>query len=1113
MYDNTISVEVYPLEIGLLIRCANAHSNCWEDCIMRKQVAATKENRRNLRQRLMAALAMLLVALILAVGTTFTWLTMSVAPEVTGIVTYVGANGSLEIALLNQDTYGDPNSVKTPSIGESLAASSPEANERWGNLINLEDASYGLSNIVLYPARLNAVLTPDGKGYQIGDKFLSVPTYGYDGRIVDLRDNTMTGKFNGTDFVYNSAALHYGVRGIGSTNSMSAQASYLSDAKMKISGYTKSAQSSAIGSLSGLKDLMMKIAVGNSTFTNDDVAILKKMLSSLQDSEDYIESTLRQGLVAIAASALENETVFEGIRAQITDETKTITVILSDLDIPVPSQFSAWVSAQEQMQSNLSAAIGICDTLTDNAHTKDEFRSALDYIMKLEDVYLGDNTSGKPILQAGAADVANLPLTVTLGPRSGVYATIADFTGNYNADVGTIAKVKTASAQRPAYLTMMSMVVEDLTPAGGGVTTGPITLNDTYGYALDMAFRCNAYGSELLLQTDASQRVYQDSSSAATMGGGSYMEFTTDGSSAMQVARYIDAVRVAFIDNQGNILGVAKLNTSNYETTADGSVRAPLYLYEFSIVASGDDKGKMVMGERLKDSNVITALDQNIAKSITTIVWMDGDIVDNTMVSGGSHISGLLNLQFASSVDLIPLDDSGLKNYVVDKTALKQAVEASKRTYDAGQGNYTTESWRSFTAAYEYADAISTDLAAKPMQVDRAGKKLKAAEEGLKGVALQALQDKVAEVRAKTGKTAIVGAYLAKDGTIVLLDDGEDTVPGDAKARVYRVDYNNNLHDEGNGYVTRIYDEESWLALADALYTAECIAANSPSGEVIDRAILDLDNAFKALNRAVYYQPYDYEGELYYLAISNVADTYGKWYDSDFQRVVVDLAVMNLDAYATPISLVNVSGDYLPKGVTGTTMNLVLMSDVYGSLAEQTIVANNWVLPDGFNFVGGFVGAMEPNPPATVLNVKADMFNVNELYTTPFEMLNISIGSVDDGNHVIRGTLLTDKGVLFDCEKVVNVFTKSSGVAIDGDTALTVSVQDTGVLAAELIGGSEMISSAKWYLVSGNAQTVSINEYTGSWMALAAGEVQIKVEVETAQGNTYTSNPITITVE
>ena len=1080
------------------------------------------EDRKNLKQRLLAALAMLLVAIILAVGATFAWLTLSVAPEVTGIVTYVGANGSLEIALLNKDTYADPNTIKTPSIGESLAASSPEANERWGNLINLESENYGLSNIVLYPARLNAVLSPDGKGYQVGSKMLSVPSYGYDGRIVALKDNTMAGKFNGTEFVYNADDLHYGVRGIGSTNTMSVQTSYLSEAKSKISSYTRSAQSSAIGSLSNLKDLMMKIAMSNSTFDNDDVASLKKMLSGLQNAENYIENSLRQGLVAIAASAIEDETVFNGIREQIMDEKKTITALLSDLDIPVPSQFSAWVSAQEQMQSNLTAAIAVCDALVDNDHSKEEFRVALDYIMKLEDVYLGDNTNGKPILQAGVADLNSLPLNVTLGPGSGVYATITDFAGNYNADVGNIAKVKTASAQRPAHLSLLSIAVEDLTPAGGGNASGPITLSDTYGYALDLAFRCNAYGSDLLLQTDASQRVYQDSSSAATMGGGSYMEFTTDGTSAMQVARYMDAVRVAFIDNQGNILGVAKLNTSNYETTTDGLVRSPLYLYEFSIVASGDDKGKLVMGERLKDNNIITSLDQNIAKGVTVLVWMDGDVVDNTMVSGESHVSGMLNLQFASSVDLIPLDDSGLKNYVVDKSALKQAVEASKAKYEAGQGNYTTESWTAFASAYQYADAISTDLASKPMQVDRAGKKLKSAEDGLKNVDLKALQDKIAEVRAKTGKTNVPAAYVEKykddEGSdryrVGFLNEGDSAVPAGALATLYRVDYNKNLHDEGNGFQTRIYSDESWTALARALYSAEGWAAvgQHMSADFIDEQITELDNAFKALVRDVYYQPHDYEGKLYYLAISEVEDTYGKWYDANFQRLVADLAIMNLDAYATPVSLVNVSGSYLQKGATDASMNLALITDVYGTLATQTIIANNWKLPEGFSFTDGFSGAMTENT-AISLNVKADTFNVNELYTTPFEMLNVGISSaVQDGNHTIFGTLLTDAGVLFDCDKVINVYTAADGVAIAEDS-MTVSSKDVGSLSASLVGGTEGIASYKWYLRSGDATTLSISEYTGEWTALLPGTVQVVVQVETVQGNTYTSDPITITVE
>lgn len=59
------------------------------------------------RKKLMGAVAMLLVASIMVVSSTYAWFTLSTAPEITGISTSVGANGNLEIALLNSDTAGD----------------------------------------------------------------------------------------------------------------------------------------------------------------------------------------------------------------------------------------------------------------------------------------------------------------------------------------------------------------------------------------------------------------------------------------------------------------------------------------------------------------------------------------------------------------------------------------------------------------------------------------------------------------------------------------------------------------------------------------------------------------------------------------------------------------------------------------------------------------------------------------------------------------------------------------------------------------------------------------------------------------------------------------------
>ena len=122
-----------------------------------KNKKTSNKSPAQLKSRLMAALAMLLVASVLMGSTTYAWLVLSIAPEVTGITTNIGANGSLEIALLNTETRQNMSTIRSGKVGESLAARNLGANITWGNLVDLNDASYGLDNIVLMPARLDLV--------------------------------------------------------------------------------------------------------------------------------------------------------------------------------------------------------------------------------------------------------------------------------------------------------------------------------------------------------------------------------------------------------------------------------------------------------------------------------------------------------------------------------------------------------------------------------------------------------------------------------------------------------------------------------------------------------------------------------------------------------------------------------------------------------------------------------------------------------------------------------------------------------------------------------------------------------------------------------------------
>jgi hypothetical protein len=135
----------------------------------------------SIRHKLSAAVCMLLVSSIMLVSSTYAWFTLSTAPEVRGITTNVGANGNLEMALLNKDSYisTDEDLGIQSRIGDSSeVVGTVKANETWGNLVDLSDTSYGLSQITLTPARLN--LDTSGDTYYVRTAMLLAPSYGSD---------------------------------------------------------------------------------------------------------------------------------------------------------------------------------------------------------------------------------------------------------------------------------------------------------------------------------------------------------------------------------------------------------------------------------------------------------------------------------------------------------------------------------------------------------------------------------------------------------------------------------------------------------------------------------------------------------------------------------------------------------------------------------------------------------------------------------------------------------------------------------------------------------------------------------------------------------------------
>ena len=952
-----------------------------------------QERPQKLKRKLMSALAMLLISTILMSSTTFAWFVLSTAPEVTGIETTVGANGSLEIVLLNKDTRADMSTIRAGLGGGSLQENKITANNVWGNLVDLSYAAYGLGELVLMPARLDA--SANGQSYSVDvNKLLAVPTYGYDGRIIELTNNTASAIYQDTDFMY-SGAQNYGVRAIGTSNALSPQGTALSSAKNNIAAWTQSAKAGARSALTKNMEGLFAIIIehtGSDAFTNEHKATLDSMLTDLKTVLGYIDSSLRQGLVAYVASEIGDEALFTAARDRILAAVNLKDVIAEAEG--VPTEFTQWVDKLAIMQNNHSAAVSASEKMTDGEYDWDEIKAVMANILNMDQLLI----NGKTIASLDVTGLMNAAMIeMTLSPGSGLFADIADFSGNYvvaSKYAGKDVEMTTASAVNPAHLVVLSNGVNTLTPADGGDEATALPLTATYGYAIDLAFRCNAAMPDLVLQTKGVQRVYNGgenegdilSESGNTQGGGSYMEFSSKAAdfNLEQQLALMDAIRVGFVDDQGTILGIAKLNVTSREVT-DDVVKAPLYMYDYAFEADDVSDGLILtMGERKLTDNLITKLEQNVAKAVTVVVWLDGDLVDNTMVAAtaATSLDGVLNLQFATSAELVPAQDGNVLNYTFDKSGLEALLNSydilnengepeldengePKRFVGAielateGQGTYTNVSWNAFMGAYNRAEAINADANASHIAIRNAVEKLAAAMKGLEEVSVEALTNKTQELRTEMGTDETkIGAYVIDkgvDGYVAVTSytqaelDKWNQDGSDKKGEIKSVNHDKNRNDEGNGVYTAKYTDATWNALATALYQAEAVAMNAEaSDDQINAALTALVEAEEALAFAVFYVPYEYNGDLYYMAKceAEAEDTYGRWYDSNFKRIVADVTILKLDAYAKKATIAEIGAHNLTVPYEGDEQwfhpGIGLLKAVFPELQDVNVKGVHW---------------------------------------------------------------------------------------------------------------------------------------------------------------------------
>lgn len=608
------------------------------------------------KKKLTIALALLVICFVLLISATYAWVSLSAAPEITGIETHVGANGSLEVALLSDETYMDPTLIKAV-VGDSLVMEEATvSNLTWGNVVDLSGDYYGLNRISMLPARLNVTSGTDGKDV-VGTSILGYPEYGLDGRFSNFFTNTVSATFKESEFLYSTFNQSYGVRGIGPVSDMTSQQAALASARSMVRSYTSAALSATRSAWQSNGQKILDIysrryVQGHDSFTSADVAVVRDTASRMYGALSYVDMALRQGIVGYAASILDDEAAFQSLRSVVENTAMPLSVLMDMIPSGLPSGFTTWISKVDSDRMAMQATVYACDALRGADPDWVTMNGLLSRIFQEDQMYL----QGKPLSTADAYVGLLADNYLTLSPNAGVMANVADFTGNYSAIFdyapGVGVEVTSSSTVNTPYLQQVSDNLDNVEAAAGDGTVHDVPLMNIYGYALDMAFRCNAQ-SDLLLQTAPELRV-EGSEQESIQGSGSYMRFHSEQLNTEQIVTLMDAVRIGFMDNKGTLLAVAKLSTSNYAESEDG-VTAPLYLYEYT----ANPDGSISMGARRDEDCAITVLSQNAPAIITAVVWLDGDHVDNGLAAVSTKsMAGALNLQFASSATLLSSDQT-----------------------------------------------------------------------------------------------------------------------------------------------------------------------------------------------------------------------------------------------------------------------------------------------------------------------------------------------------------------------------------------------------------------------------------------------------------------------
>lgn len=681
----------------------------------RQRIESYQELLPNMKEKVAAALIMLVLALSVAVTATYAWITISRAPEVSSIATTMAANGNLEIALSNDEGTQPEEFDIDEGVKRELDING--SNLQWGNLINLGDSTYyGIDELALRPARLNtgALRTNPLQG----------ASYGTDGRVTELNSQYSFFKWDKTtqSFVANNK---YGVRAIASYTVATSDASNqefiqkyneVQTAYGKVADYYNRVFKKTIAGLGTGMNTFLQAKVNTTKYApsgaTSPLELKTSDIDSMLATYQALYDTMKLLLEAQASLANLQQYMFVKSSGQTTyaaitaeelyknpekyNSSRTVTAGSTDpLDAIMITGLKDFVIDYKKAETNIKKLTELRDRAANGEKvTSDDVTDPL-YDLCQPNTAKIDGTPAKDLMN----DKSKLVSMALGGDCLAQFdeGLLARFEQYGIEDTDRLPKSKKVSENATTISVKTSIMNVNITGHLCTGATGPSTsvadfnvntadfesadknAQDTYGMAMDFWVRTNAEETLLtlegaladsatgeILSYDGVNRIWGSTGNtnlttdSTTQGGGScYIYYADNPADVARSLALLKQMKVAFVDAGGTLLATASMDTEEGQYYAqNGRITVPLTIDEGSgLGLTYNYKDKT---EKEQTGLAISQLTMDNPQRITAIVYLDGTGLDNTMVLSSAEIQGQLNIQFGSSVNLKTSGDNRL---------------------------------------------------------------------------------------------------------------------------------------------------------------------------------------------------------------------------------------------------------------------------------------------------------------------------------------------------------------------------------------------------------------------------------------------------------------------